>query len=617
MADITTAQAGNWSSPATWTGGVVPGIGDTAAIGHAVTVDADTTIGTSGSVGTVAIAMSGGKQLTVADGKKLYCRGDMTLANSATTATSLILSAGASFFFDASVSNAKYKVVVGSNYYSNPQCCIKCNGTADARCTVQSISGNGTTYGYFATTSEWESATIDAAYTDFVDIDSANHLFFDNGLKQYNSISATKTLKLINCTFSGCGQLIVAYNTHNNILHILNNNWSGTRHATQTLMLQGDNVSSAGNMRIEGNVVDKVVELRRSYSFDDVFGNVFLAPVRNTEDTGIAYFHNNFIGALDGGHIYHAGGSTSIYPLLIENNYFYTLESSGVDVHGIQQGSMGDGSEIEYGENIFENGAANVDTYVNEGAWIMITGGTWTANIHHNIVLRDGGNFGSGRLIAALPASGVEYDFVMNIDNNTGAYVTGPLIKTGEGYAGHAGMIGSLTNNLAYSPAAVLRAVLADHANATKPEGALVASIVKSNNTYQCYEGSNGIGYDEYNAADADLDATDLHLDPQFVDPSRRLKTWDAALGGPGTEAHALAELAKMNTADHDPAYTPAALIAWVRAGFVPQNMGLTAGYGGTYIGAVEPQAAEETREGILQPILRSILSPVLRSILQ
>jgi hypothetical protein len=41
----TTAQAGNWSDTATWTGGVVPDANDTVTISHDVTVDENTTIG--------------------------------------------------------------------------------------------------------------------------------------------------------------------------------------------------------------------------------------------------------------------------------------------------------------------------------------------------------------------------------------------------------------------------------------------------------------------------------------------------------------------------------------------------------------------------------------------
>ena len=46
MATITTAQSGAWETASTWTGGSVPGGGDTAVIEHDVTISASITVGT-------------------------------------------------------------------------------------------------------------------------------------------------------------------------------------------------------------------------------------------------------------------------------------------------------------------------------------------------------------------------------------------------------------------------------------------------------------------------------------------------------------------------------------------------------------------------------------------
>mgnify|MGYP001609959870 CR=1 FL=1 len=83
----------------------------------------------------------------------------------------------------------------------------------------------------------------------------------------------------------------------------------------------------------------------------------------------------------------------------------------------------------------------------------------------------------------------------------------------------------------------------------------------------------SGVGYDnEYVTAGQlpgvnDVDATN----PLFVDSTRNIITWDTALGGPGTAANAIAEIAKMNNrSGYNTSYTPAALVAYVKSGFAP-----------------------------------------------
>jgi hypothetical protein len=66
MALITSAASGNFNAGATWTGGVVPGVGDEAraSTGHTITVDVNTTVDTVSHAGTGTFILANGVTLT-------------------------------------------------------------------------------------------------------------------------------------------------------------------------------------------------------------------------------------------------------------------------------------------------------------------------------------------------------------------------------------------------------------------------------------------------------------------------------------------------------------------------------------------------------------------------
>ena len=99
------------------------------------------------------------------------------------------------------------------------------------------------------------------------------------------------------------------------------------------------------------------------------------------------------------------------------------------------------------------------------------------------------------------------------------------------------------------------------------------SSHATHNGGFNVATGSNGLGYQGLRFSRGRPGANDVSGDPQFVDSTRSLQTWDGALGGPGTVANALAELRKRtDPKGYNARYTVAALLAWVKAGFAPRN---------------------------------------------
>ncbi len=92
----------------------------------------------------------------------------------------------------------------------------------------------------------------------------------------------------------------------------------------------------------------------------------------------------------------------------------------------------------------------------------------------------------------------------------------------------------------------------------------------------------------------------DLTVNPGLIAPHRSIAGFDAYLGGPGTDAHFMQEMAARSGLTgisglaggltYDPRYTPEALYGYLQAGFAPLNLTLakTASDGGV-VGAVTP----------------------------
>jgi hypothetical protein len=120
------------------------------------------------------------------------------------------------------------------------------------------------------------------------------------------------------------------------------------------------------------------------------------------------------------------------------------------------------------------------------------------------------------------------------------------------------------------------------------------ATLWDYNGVWNPRTGSDGQGYNSisagtiFSAGAPGANDVLVTADP-FFDKSRNIATWDAALGGPGTTANALAEMGKRNDpTGYNTAYSIEALVDWVRDGFRVTDASLNnAGHDGVTIGAM------------------------------
>jgi hypothetical protein len=194
MAAITTAAAGNWSATGTWTGGVVPGNGDTVTLNHNVVVDATVTIGESGVAGITAILVKTGKSLTI--NATLYCRGNLTQERGSTVSVM-----GSTLFLDSATAGVSYRWIAVAAGTGVPKFEIK--SVSGVRGTVNGSAGRGGDNGNMASNGDGNS------YWLTIDFDGA--ILTNLGSSSVRAINSYMHDSTCHCSvkrtlFNGCGE---------------------------------------------------------------------------------------------------------------------------------------------------------------------------------------------------------------------------------------------------------------------------------------------------------------------------------------------------------------------------------------------------------------------------
>lgn len=561
-AAISSGASGNWSDTGTWTGGVVPGDGDTVTIGHAVTVDTNTIVGHSPGAGdaTAAILTNGSGALTIAAGVQLTVKGDIKLNNDIMT-----MGAGSILEFNASgagtPSTARYVLQIGTANLQSAR--LDINGAAGNRAIIRSnsgganarINGGGFTMG----------GNIIGSYVNFVRIGDASN----DAIVFYIGGAAAATFSLQYADFDACARVTSNGNLHANSTLLISHNTFRNSVGTSNLNIQVGGAIGTGSRIVEYSVFDKPVSF---VTPQDIYirHNLFKADLGTISDAVWASFEYNVIyGTLNRN--MHGSSSNSI-----------GISNSGSNPHFLLPSIVRD---ITFDGWIFKyDGTTAAGECVNGVSPASVRNYTVT----NSVKLPNNAGTDSCALVAELGNANQRW----TIDKNTyfiGATLdAGPRYGEGETGGAHAGTFVSLQSNAVWD---------------TTQRGYKVTAVSMPGTTDALVTGNyNGGDPAEYNAGAAGKGynvtmtgtpgANDLEESPKFVDSTRDLATYSTYLGGLGTIADLFAQMSKSNDdSGYDSRYAIAEVYNWIRQGFAPRNLKYaTSGHDGGRIGAVDPR---------------------------
>lgn len=551
----------------------MPGNGDTVTLNHNVTVDTAVTVGHSPGNADATKAIAWGtvnKVLTV--NAALTIRGDVSLkANTTKTTLILVQGAGAGIEMDSSASAApsttKYQILTqdANNGYS----LIRFAGTSTDRVFFRSNAGGGNGYltrGGFAV-GGW----LRAIYTDFTRIGDSSQAFYD----YYLGNNAGAEIDLESCILDGCGLLtsataVVTGGTNRRV----NCTYKNTAHATKCEVFPP--FTNSGTKLIAGCVFDKQVDFGQgswqvSTAVSD--GNLFMEGYSATVGTKWASSVGNCV-------------RRSTQPGL---NVFADL----TDELWYKAGSINNAHHLVYGvtSSLTMTGVILATENANGVGDAMQPGAPSGARTYRNVNCYLLPDETSGAQPGKLQGAGGNAN--VTIENEHCTYISTAAGETGTGYGetygGYDGIV-KTKSCLAWSPNAGEASILIRQAGSVQQSNA--ANFV-NNAIWNGRTGTDALGYNSISAgtifSGSPPGGSDVVLsgDP-FFDRTRNVATWDASLGGPGTAAHAFAEMAKRNDpSGYDSRYSIAACVAWIKEGFQVIDPALQgAGHDGVTIGA-------------------------------
>lgn len=567
---ITSAQDGVWAAGTTWVGGTAPGDGDTAIIatGHDVTVGTNVTVGTDGATGTEAIQVQGTGTLTVDTGSILTVKGDLGQQRGTTVAIS---------------GGLVFSVPSGSVYYWYPIS----TGTGDA--TMRVAGASASSRATVSKTGAGAASILSWTSNLYGSIDFSNAVFTGLGSSVLDAIShylfsATAVSEMDNVAWVGCGKIYIRTAGATQSVR-----WNGvdvrTTSGTSAVHVHGTTAPGAGvdryikrltifNATPSGGVLTQA----KGWVFDElVLHNA--AYTGAADDDGTTVQRSLFTADSSMGQLMSVPLERAY---TIENNIFLTYFDNPHTI--TEQAGTGTSAANLFTGNIFDAGG-----YTGWSDYGEAVSGSGDLSLVKNLVINGPISLGSA----------LRTDVVYTITGNTvhGAYG----MNVGETLAAST-QISIYRNNLHSSMGMGLR---------QRDKFVSQSGMSLDNNAYWDMTDASNIDYGGNNTylgaatynpwwasgnyGDTGKGAADVYADPQFVDDTRTVMGYGGwvSVQAVAREMCTINGIAYDGTATTSTAKTEDGIRTWVFAGFAPTNAALaTAGYGGTYIGAVEPVVA-------------------------
>lgn len=538
-ASFTATTDGNWNDGATW-GNTSPGTegvdypstlgGDTVVIGGQKTV----TIPAGHDAKASVTSLSAG---VTATHTKLVINGSLTMQATTTLNNYVELNLGAGGILD--IDNKGIYISTTTNVWLN------WTGVEGSRAVVKSTTTGGKFYSATSAANvdiNWShveitglgNSVIGSGTTASQNISISNLYVHDNGDLQLlnNGMNSASTLLLENSDFRN------PTGTNKYFIHL----FLATSATNASRIIRDctfDGGSQEGILAVRTPVtIENIVLVKTKWKAYGLAGQV----LRNS-------FHWNDTEATNG-----AALDAIITGEVFDSNYFYATASNA---HPI-----GVGATTTIMNNVFEALADNTN---------FILEGPHDANALNNISI--GGNF-----------------FVRhNTLGSTNTYLTNNTVigSNDNSPSTEALLLMTETNDYLSGTAEVKNNIIYNSDTANNQYGIYLeysdADQVDYTDYNYWYGTPGGDVYDHYRnvvitgkteGVTDGFGANDRVLDPNFVDSTRRISTWDASLSGPGTASNAITEMLKMNGigGTFNSNYTPENLITYVKAGFRPRN---------------------------------------------